>query len=166
MIRAADPIGTGRAVTTGEIQKAHDARRIVCRRSYHRKSSSRMTEQQHLIWIYPRLATKRLHRAEDVASGRPADIDIVPIVARSRKAFGKLSFRAAKSAAHDRYRRVAMLRKRDGRTEEIGRRLLSHRSTEGVADRSRRAVDQHDKWQAPWPIRPDDHALKSYLASV
>ena len=144
-IRAANPIRTGRSVATCEIQNADDdAGRIVRRRCRHRKASSRMTQQQDPTGVYPRFTAKRGDSAGDVLSRYSPDSKIIPIVARSRETFGKLSLRTTKATAHDRYGRVTTPRKCHGRTDELGRWLVSHRGTKGLTNGARRAVNQYE----------------------
>src|SRR5207237_8903638 len=103
----------------------------------------RMTQQQDPIGVYPRFTAKRGNRANDVLRRYPPDRQIIPVVARSGETFGKPSLRTTKATAHDRYGRVTTLRKCHGRTDELGRRLVSYRVTKGLTAGTRRAVNQH-----------------------
>jgi hypothetical protein len=79
----------------------------------------------------------------DVLSRYSPDGQIIPIVARSRESFGKSSLRTTKATAHDRYSRVATLRKCHCRTDKLGRRLVSNRGTKGLTTGARRTVNQY-----------------------
>src|SRR5260370_24404270 len=79
MVRAANPVGTGRAVAKCEIQDAADAERIVRRGGRYRKTSSRMTQQQDPIGVYPGFAAKRRDRAGDVLARYSPACQLIPL---------------------------------------------------------------------------------------